>query len=672
MSGPNPFHKRKVKSDFQSPIRGLSGKRNGYKCANPLIIETEEGARFRGPCRKCARCIAFAKNDKAGRCAAEAMVSKDILLVTCTYADLEPFPPDKEIVRKGVVKRVIRTHYVQNLNQGAKEYRVEDWQRFLNLVKKHADRQCNGAKVRFMRVAERGGNGSKRMHWHAILFFSGPVDFEVSPTPPVVKRFGKNRPDLKGKKHDDRVWWPEWPLGHMNVQRIPIDDLGALARASRYCAKYVGKNLGNGKECHLGQSQNKALGTKYVLDVVHRTVAAGRNHVVRDYYTVDGMKFRGGQLQRFPLVGAIRDSYIAEWRQEWLRVHGKTVEIAGEVYEAEDSPRMPTSPWLLRHDADSVFPMPDRRRPTGWRKAKASPTRAVMPRYNVTGRPKTYSPYESLAGNLAKATHQRGCHGVVFVHTPNGYCCGVITLKRSGAAFYLGEHDDEPTRIHQTTRGVLALSEKEHVRIEKALARLRPSDWEPPEVYWAMRKAGFARAVQTSQAKIGDEEMPPSRLFMALRDELDPDTYAEAVAAVKQRERDRHNARRNFKEDQRWLNEIMAGGGYYDSDDCLISGDGEVMLEAMETPYQRRMAYELRKAEERQAAKAKPSASRYRREPPTPEQLAAYNEALEAAKSGAMAEFWATCERLNKETSSTAFSPPKDVVDALLGRGGRD
>lgn len=570
--------------DWVSPPdnRPLSGA-SGYRCVNPIQIETPEGALFPGRCGKCPGCIAFIKNDKAGRCAAEAMTSKDILLVTLTNADYKPCP---ECAGRRYCEHPKET---REINPGAKEYVVDDWVKFIDRLRKrilrggtaklskrkwgakraegtarlrpkHYSKHTSGVKVRYMRVSEKGKKATKRRHWHAVLFFDKPVNLKV------------------GANQTSRIYWPEWKLGHVNVQRVPMGQPAEVERASMYVAKYVAKGKGD-DECYIGQSQNPALGTAWVTQEARRVAQSGPSHPLQPFFTVPFMLNRKRELRRFYLDGAIQKSALRAWVAEWLSLYGNRENIA-----------RPATPWLLRTDRGEIEELDDggaiapyMRRPRqgpGLNVSSLTNPAPVppMPAYRVLSRKKNFDK-DALMGVVfqpaADAPPRKGLNGRIDVRAPNGAAAGRIYLRRSGVAYYFATKSDEPTRIEKTTRGVLALSEVEHDRIESLLRTIRGDDWVDPAEYWRRRREGALRWVNVSREQVAREfTMPPSRLALALAREMDADTYADGVKKMRLMRR----RRREVEVDHNWINRRDKAGCLV-VDGVLCDPDGVVLWE---------------------------------------------------------------------------------------------
>lgn len=206
------------------------------------------------PCRKCWACIADRTNDLIGRCLCEAGHSDAVWHVTFTYDDKKLDDPSQaRIVRKS------------------------DFQKFV----KHMRRSV---KMRYLVVSETGKKNSKRVHFHAILFFRGK---------------------LPQWEHNKREWIKEWPWGHIFVDPI------ATEHSMRYVLKYAMKDVQN-DGAWLSYSRIPIMGIDHAVYYGKRYAAEKlipRNFKYRPPNAHEGRTYEFRGESRFILL----DKFFQDW-----------------------------------------------------------------------------------------------------------------------------------------------------------------------------------------------------------------------------------------------------------------------------------------------------------------------------------------------------------------------
>ena len=163
-------------------------------CVTPNLVYIPSGPDFiRMPvaCRRCWSCQSHRVSDLTGRALCEAADSDWTRTVTLTYDD----------------KRLDKKSQAQIIHK-------EDFQGFMKRL-----RRRKGFSTRYLVAGEIGKNGTKRTHFHVILFgYGNPPRWELN----------------------QRTWdLNAWPYGHMFV------DGNAGERDIRYVTKYLTKSLRN-------------------------------------------------------------------------------------------------------------------------------------------------------------------------------------------------------------------------------------------------------------------------------------------------------------------------------------------------------------------------------------------------------------------------------------------
>lgn len=414
----------------------LTPPRSGYSCERPFEYEYQSESRMRS-CGRCPRCIAAKKRDVAGRAAAEAFTSAEVVVWTLTYREGEA---------------------------GAKDFVTRDRQLFLKRVREHLRRKTGkeiGAPNRFygasdhvklywrLRVkeampkimllgcGERGKRSTKRCHWHIVLFLSGKSGFRTTP------------PDPDGKPGRENV--PLWPHGFVNIHVLP-EWIEARMKAVRYAVKYLdkarapsrrAKMKGETSEAKFFRSLSKPLGFNYLTALARKIASDGAP--LHGEYTVPGVTFSNNRGQgsghvKHTLTGVMREHYIAAYRAEWVR--------CGWVRE------VPMTEWMLRFDEEAVFRVSDRVR--------------------LKGRP--WRPPGKVIDPLPTPT-RRDRSGQLAIEVPGKGLVGFVRLLKSGYA----QFDTTDGIVHPVPygniRSLVVMDDAAHRKVEAWISEKRGPDW---------------------------------------------------------------------------------------------------------------------------------------------------------------------------------------------------
>lgn len=158
-------------------------------------------------CRECDQCLAARRNKWVARAMAERSVAGHTYALGLTYADLP----------------------AGGKPAGATVFRYRDIQTWLKLLRsRYKDYYGVDGEIRYIVAGEQGSKGTRRVHWHVILFTDRPV----GPVG-VLKEFhsGKPLPDIVD---DVRIDWDLWPHGHVTFQ---VPDQRGISYAVKYALK---------------------------------------------------------------------------------------------------------------------------------------------------------------------------------------------------------------------------------------------------------------------------------------------------------------------------------------------------------------------------------------------------------------------------------------------------
>lgn len=169
-------------------------------CSEPILMGDQLVS-----CRNCDDCINTRKNTWVARCMAEKAMSKHTYMVTLTLAD-------NADGSRPVAARVFDYRQVQDF---LKVLRTEYQRKFLKT-----------GEIRFIACGERGSKGSKRLHWHLIIFSQQDIARLGSWTA-FHDRQVHDVPTL-----DVRYDWSLWPHGFCHLAKPDQEGMS-------YVLKYV-------------------------------------------------------------------------------------------------------------------------------------------------------------------------------------------------------------------------------------------------------------------------------------------------------------------------------------------------------------------------------------------------------------------------------------------------
>lgn len=233
------------------------------------------------PCRECWQCKSNRINDYVGKILCEAATSLQACAITLTYAPEKWGGPRLD----GADVEITKVHF----------------QRFVKQLRNA------GHKLKYFCAAEKGKNCTRRVHFHAILFFShvepkkygGPL---YRSDHPYDDEFVKSSPFGLHVPSAERVHIREWPYGHVFV------DWTVTAKTARYCAKYVIKDEKQ-RDSWITFSKKPVLGSEYMAQRAIRMIELGtfpRSFV----YAPPG----GDPRQSYMMRGALRRDFIRRFK----------------------------------------------------------------------------------------------------------------------------------------------------------------------------------------------------------------------------------------------------------------------------------------------------------------------------------------------------------------------
>lgn len=310
--------------------------KTGYFCTSRTEFEIESETHSFN-CNKCDRCLARIKDDWAARCLGESFTSEAVVLVTLTY---------------------------RNDEAGHREFIVKDRQLFQKQLRNRLKREGNGTAVRYVVAGERGENGSKRCHWHYLLFLDGPHSFVTTAQ------------DEKGHR---RAWDDQlWPRGHICVDVIPMESPDDIARSVRYVTKYIRKAVPKKYSekktvARFGFSQGRIvdedgnvrgapIGTKYCEQYARDVARQGLP--LHGHIKFPGIKRGTGErakTAKHNLFGVVVRYFIAAYKEAWREFHGDR--------------DIPPSDFMIWNDEEWVMRIPPsvRLNPIKWHKGVKPP-----------------------------------------------------------------------------------------------------------------------------------------------------------------------------------------------------------------------------------------------------------------------------------------------------------
>ena len=357
-------------------------------------------------------------------------------------------------------------------------------------------------RVKFIGCGERGSRGTKRVHWHLVVFASGKTGL-VSTARDAAGQFVRKTHHL-------------WKHGFCTVDVKSDCDIGAQMRAVRYCVKYVMKSraltrrqtrLGERHEARFFASNRPALGREYLMDHARRVARAGvpldgkyRVPGVHNSYRLTACRaLAGGRMpgapraSEFMVLGRMRDHTIAEYRAEWERVSPER--------------RMPVSDWQRRHDADLVDEFPP----------------YMVPLFSEPGRLKS-------PGFVGRRLPPAACieRGECLVRDRHGAAAGLVVIDGDGLASFDPVHGGVFSVGPRGVRDVPGVSEASARGVDAWIAARRGPDWLSPgerriveRDIWQAKQAAIERFAQDSPNVFADHpDLPELRAPTGLRRKL--------------------------------------------------------------------------------------------------------------------------------------------------------
>lgn len=465
----------------------------GFKCRQKKLVQLADKSLKAVPCRKCDNCVKLRKMAQQGRAIAEARASAMVAFVTLTY-------------RPGEL--------------GAEVPIYADVQAMLRLMRQTFRRNGWG-RLRFLAALERGGKGSRRLHWHLLLFFEQDV--------PLT--------DWNRSNHRNELWqW--WPHGWADVKVFRDVNSPDVQQAIRYVVKYAIKAVGDDEAmCRL--STKPVFGALGVNEYARDRARAGLP--MSDTFKLSGAIYtRGPNYGRpidFPMYGAVaRDAAIA-YVEEWEALFGVELrDAAGTVigYEGGDGRAfapVPPSDFLLRNHPEAVQFMRADRVLSDWRpaierqvglpdvparapadlpahRAKRARDRAALepfgPPAPVRGFPvvqlrptcvpnvgtRIPGPGELWPEPPRPMTPREASRalrpGWLPITGARGELVAMVEVERTGRAFVaLSDGDGQPLEVARDLRGLVELSDAAHDEVAAWIADRRGPDWAPAEPFLA-------------------------------------------------------------------------------------------------------------------------------------------------------------------------------------------
>lgn len=439
------------------------------RCLQPvLVLQHGEWRHF--SCRRCRNCIKGRKSDYVGRMCLETRQAAHTLFATVTYASGEP-GADKFVVRdtqlfmkrlrqkyardarrNGFVGEVIQTppRKIAKRREDVSERTLKDRARRDAFIGPPKPRRKQ-ARLRFIRVGERGTNGTRRCHWHFLLWADGP------------------KPDWQRSKetHKNQVW-DMWPQGWSDVSHVQSDQ---PVRTANYVGKYIIKSAFDEAAC-VGFSSRPALGAQGMAEIARRAAVAGLP--LRETYTLPNVLMtRGehaGKHRKFRMCGAARDAAFKAYREKWIEINGSDQDI-------------PETEWSLNYDEDAVFVRPPATPKMDWHKRQ----RKLRP-----------------IGRGLKS-------GTLFIRDHYGTFLGVLSISARGAARFAPANGSGNYVVRKDLRGILDMPDADHEIFSKWLADHRGPNWMAYDEYVAERakvlrahNEALARREQQGHAAVHD------------------------------------------------------------------------------------------------------------------------------------------------------------------------
>lgn len=234
-------------------------------------------------CRSCWQCKANKVKDWAGRCIAESETSVASHAIALTYGRV-----DGEV------------HHARS-----SVLTYSDVQAFFKRLR------SNGFPLRYL-VAGEYGSTKGRAHWHLIAFWQKKV------------------PEFNFIGDTDMCHIPEWPHGHINVQKLAYSSI-------TYAVKYITKDQNDeGSQSHFSLSKKPPLGHAFFEKWAQKHVDAGvapRSEI----YTFPDLYDSKGKKREFFMQGVTRDnfckSFIEKWKEKYPDQHLPNSEFIEEYQD---------------------------------------------------------------------------------------------------------------------------------------------------------------------------------------------------------------------------------------------------------------------------------------------------------------------------------------------------
>lgn len=495
---------------------------SGYACTSPVRYPFQ-GEMYTRSCGRCRNCLSRNKRDVAGRAAAEAFTAAEVVCFTLTYGRDEQgnhLPGAADFVlkdRQNFLKRLRAwLHDEARRSVGGPKRGASGHAAHVRAYWKHRISEVL-PKVRFVGCGERGKNGSRRCHWHVIIFGSRPMGLTSTAKGP--------------DGHYVREKHPLWKAGFCTVDVLPVEDMGHKMRAVRYCVKYLTKaravplrerRMGVPVEAKFFRSTHTPLGYQFLTGFARKVARAGLP--MHGKYTIAGVtktRGRGRTLRGVPfgsweeapdltqhtVLGRMRDHFIAAYNSEWEAVW-------------PDRP-VPATDWMRRFDDE-------------WSDLAAEPVavpqRAVVRSGSVQAvgsaksSPVVSAPVAPVAATGASQPR------ILLVRGSGGRALGTVEVDASGTADFAAADgsglSDQPVR-RGGLRDVPGLSAAQHREVERWIAAARGPGWRDPcEVrsaereVWAARQDAIRRFALDSPNIEPRLDLPPCQEMTGLRRKL--------------------------------------------------------------------------------------------------------------------------------------------------------
>ncbi|AXH74668.1 MAG: replication initiator protein [Microviridae sp.] len=280
-------------------------------CSCWFRVTDRQGREHVVPGGKCDSCKKFRVTNLTGTLMQEAAFSGSTWFVSLTYAD-EHLPPGDGWNRKHITHLMMRLRYYH-------------------------------PGIRFYCVAELGDK-NKRPHWHLLLFFP-----EYTPVPYLRRGYPARggRPAVRGEL------WEHWEYGFSTIRAVKTDSPDDFVAQIRYCALYAQKQWGVEGVPRPRFSCYPVLGHRFLMEQALRYARVNEGKLRLPLYVqFPGVRVcKGGELWKFPILGARRGHYIRAYYAEVERLYGPNQWLGGS--EALD--KVKTKDLIGQRAADELF-----------------------------------------------------------------------------------------------------------------------------------------------------------------------------------------------------------------------------------------------------------------------------------------------------------------------------